>query len=71
MEKSELGLSELFIKMYEVTINFLNDPCEANYNICFETLLNIASGLEMSKDDIFNSYYLKLGVNYNRQETNY
>jgi dimeric dUTPase (all-alpha-NTP-PPase superfamily) len=71
MTKSELTLSELFIKMYDDVLIFLKDANENNYNICFKTLLNIANSLDMTRDDIFNSYYLKLGVNYNRQNTNY
>ena len=71
METIELSLSELFIKMYDDILTFLKDANENNYKTCFKTLLNIASGLNMSKEDIFESYLKKLGVNYVRQETNY
>ena len=71
METSELSLSELFIKMYDDILTFLKDANESNYKTCFKTLLNIASGLNMNKEDIFESYLKKLGVNYVRQETNY
>ena len=71
MKTSELSLSELFIKMYDDILTFLKDANENNYKTCFKTLLNIASGLNMSKEDIFESYLKKLGVNYVRQETNY
>ena len=71
LTSSDLSLSELFIKMYEDVISFLNNPNENNYEICFVTLLNIAHGIGMSEDDIFSSYLAKLGVNYNRQNTNY
>ena len=71
METSELSLSELFIKMYDDVLTFLKDANENNYKTCFKTLLNIASGLNMSEEDIFESYLKKLDVNYVRQETNY
>ena len=71
MKTSTLSLSELFIQMYDDVLSFLKDANEEKYTTCFETLLMIANGLGMSEADIFNSYYLKLGVNYKRQDTNY
>lgn len=68
---SELTPSDLFLKMYEAVVIFMNDRSEDNYINCFEIYLAIAEKLEMTKDDIFESYLLKLGENYHRQETNY
>lgn len=68
---SELSLSNLFLKMYEEVVNFMNARNKENYIKCFETYLLIASKLNMDEEDIFNSYLLKLGENYHRQETNY
>lgn len=64
-------LSNLFVKMYSVIDELHTKKNEDTYQKTFETLLLIASKLNMNKDDIFASYLLKLGENYHRQETNY
>ena len=70
-KETEEDLSNLFVKMYGVIDELHNKKNEDTYQKTFETLLLIASKLDMNKDDIFASYLLKLGENYHRQETNY
>ena len=64
-------LSHLFVKMYEQISELENKKDEDTYQKTFELFLLIAFKLDMNKDDIFSSYFLKLGENYHRQETNY
>ena len=70
-KSSDLDLSNLFLEMYEKVCLFMKERNAENYINCFETYLSIANKLDMSEEDIFNSYLLKLGENYHRQETNY
>ncbi len=70
-ESSDEDLSILFTKMYRLISNFKEKINEDNYRLCFENYLKIAYKLKMNEEDIFNSYLLKLGENYHRQETNY
>ncbi len=70
-QDSEEDLSTLFIKMYESISTFVESKKEEDYEKAFTIYLMIATKLDMSKDDIFSSYLLKLGENYHRQETNY
>ena len=69
--ETDEDLSNLFVKMYGVIDELHNKKNEDTYQKTFETLLLIASKLNMNKDDIYASYLLKLGENYHRQETNY
>ena len=57
--------------MYEDISSLEGKRDEISYQKVFETFLLIATKLDMNKEDIFSSYYLKLGENYHRQETNY
>lgn len=70
-KENEKTLSELFLKMYEDVVNFINERNEVNYVEAFETYLSIALKLDMGEKEIFDSYLLKLGENYHRQDTNY
>ena len=70
-EKTDKDLSTLFLNMYDDISMLKNKKSEDTYIKTFKTFLLIASKLNMNKDDIFSSYFLKLGVNYRRQETNY
>ena len=70
-KETDEDLSNLFVKMYGVIDELHDKKSEDAYQKTFETLLLIASKLNMNKDDIFASYLLKLGENYHRQETNY
>lgn len=71
MEKAEEDLTYLFLAMYDSVLTFVSTKDEKDYVKSFEIYLKIADKLGMSKDDIFESYLLKLGENYHRQETNY
>ena len=64
-------LTNLILRMYEAISAFASDSSEDNYCLMFEIYMLIAYALDMSKDDIFESYLLKLGVNYQRQKNNY
>ena len=69
--ETDEDLSNLFVRMSGVIDELHNKKNEDTYQKTFETLLLIASKLNMNKDDIYASYLLKLGENYHRQETNY
>ena len=71
MEKAEEDLTYLFLEMHDSVLTFVSTKDEKDYVKSFEIYLKIADKLGMSKDDIFESYLLKLGENYHRQETNY
>lgn len=70
-EETSEDLSHLFVKMYEMISLLESKKSEDVYQKTFEHFLLIAFKLNMNKDDIFSSYFLKLGENYHRQETNY
>lgn len=69
--ETEQDLSELFLEMYDKTTRFAKTRKFKEYKVLFETYLKIASRLNMTKKDIFDSYLLKLGENHHRQQTNY
>ena len=52
-------------------INFTNDISYENYYATFESFLRIIFSLSFNDSDVLNAYYLKLGINYKRQEENY
>lgn len=70
-EETDMDLSDLFLVMYEKTSRFAKTRKFKDYKILFETYLQIAYKLNMSKKEIFDSYLLKLGENHHRQQTNY
>lgn len=70
-KEEKQDLTNLILQMYEAISAFINESDTSHYKEMFEIYLLIAYALDMSKDDIFESYLLKLGVNYQRQKNNY
>lgn len=64
-------LSNHILSVYNDFIIFMNDKTYENYINCFSNFLGMATVLKFTSDDILESYYKKLKVNYQRQETNY
>jgi len=69
--KHESDLTVQILKTYTLTINFLKKQDEKTYVKAFQAFLNIVPLLHVRWSTIEGAYYKKLGVNYNRQETNY
>lgn len=69
--KHESDLTAQILKTYSLTIEFLKKQNEKSYIRAFQAFLNIVPLLHVRWSTIEGAYYKKLGVNYNRQETNY
>ena len=71
VSNNELNLTKQIILTYELINEFHEKKDEKSYELLFKSFLAIALKLDMSEQDIINSYLLKLNVNYQRQENNY
>lgn len=69
--KHENDLTAQILKTYSLTLNFMKKQDEKSYVKAFQAFLNIVPLLHVRWNTIAEAYYKKLGVNYNRQETNY
>lgn len=69
--KSDEELTLQIHKVYKAAIELEENYDLDHYVKCFQTYLNLALSIDMTPDDIINSYKLKLSVNHKRQETNY
>ena len=69
--KHENDLTAQILKTYALTIDFMKKQNEKSYVRAFQAFLNIVPLLHVRWSTIEGAYYKKLGVNYNRQETNY
>lgn len=69
--KHENDLTAQILKTYSLTVNFMKKQDEKSYVKAFQAFLNIVPLLHVRWSTIEGAYYKKLGVNYNRQETNY
>lgn len=69
--KSNEDLTLQFHNVYQLAISLLNNYNLETYEKCFQAFINLAPSLNMSEQDIIDSYKAKLSVNYKRQETNY
>lgn len=64
-------LSSLFVKIYQLVSNFIDDRTNENYKEMFDLFLSIGEKLNFSINEIIDAYFSKLDVNYKRQDTNY
>ena len=69
--KHEDNLTDQILKTYSLTCKFLKNQDDASYKKAFQAFLNIIPLLHVRWNTIKEAYYKKLGVNYNRQDTNY
>ncbi len=69
--KHEADLTAQILKTYSLTAVFMKKQDEKSYVKAFQAFLNIVPLLHVRWSTIEEAYYNKLGVNYNRQETNY
>ena len=63
--------TDYILDTYSNFTNFINDISYENYYATFESFLKIIFSLSFNDSDVLNAYYLKLGINYKRQEENY
>ena len=69
--KHENDLTLQILKTYSLTSKFLKNQDDSSYIRAFQAFLNIIPLLHVRWNTIKEAYYKKLGVNYNRQDTNY
>ena len=71
ISKNKEDLTNQFHHMYALS-NRLNEHYDLDsYVEAMQYYLNLALSIDMSADDIIDSYKKKLSVNHKRQETNY
>lgn len=69
--QDERSLTELFLSVQKVILNFLENPNEATYKAVWEGYGSIAYKLQFTLDDIIDAYISKNEKNYERQKTGY
>jgi len=69
--KHEDNLTDQILKTYALTAKFMKNQDDSSYKKAFQAFLNIIPLLHVRWNTIKEAYYKKLGVNYNRQDTNY
>lgn len=65
------NLTDQFLLIYHRLDEFRKKQDDASYIRAFQAFLNLLPLLGYKWTDLKEAYYKKLGVNYNRQETNY
>lgn len=71
LNKNEEDLTDQFHKLYSLIVVLQNNYNLENYIKAFSYFLNLAYSLDITSNDIVDSYMKKLNVNHKRQETNY
>ena len=71
LTKHESDLTAQFLLVYHRLDEFRKKQDDASYIRAFQAFLNLLPLLGYKWKDLKEAYYKKLGVNYNRQETNY
>ena len=71
LTKSNKELTLQIHDVYKSAVELEENYDLNHYEKCFQKYLNLALSINMTSDDIINSYKLKLSVNHKRQETNY
>lgn len=69
--KSDKELTLQIHEVYKAATSLEENYDLDHYIDCFQKYLNLALSINMTPEDITNSYKLKLSVNHKRQETNY
>lgn len=67
----DVDLTTAFLICNAVFSTFITDPNFENYIEALTYFFSISKLLGFSVEDIRNGYFLKLGVNYQRQDNNY
>ena len=65
------NLTDQFLEVYHRLDNFRKKQDDSSYIKAFQAFLNLLPLLGYRWKRLKDAYYKKLGVNYNRQETNY
>ncbi|AIF43248.1 dUTP diphosphatase [Virgibacillus sp. SK37] len=63
--------TEQFIKVFQACTQFHSFPTEANYQVMFESYLQLGKLLGFNEKDIQSAYLQKNEVNFKRQDTGY
>ena len=71
LKKSRKDLTTQILETYKACIALKSHFDLAHYEKAFQIYLNLSQAVNMSSEDIINSYKKKLDVNYVRQHTNY
>lgn len=71
IKKQEKELTVQILEVYSLATKLLKHYNKRNYIKCFQAYLNLAPMIDMTEEDIIESYKAKLNVNHKRQETNY
>ena len=71
LTKHEADTTDQFLLIYHRLDEFRKKQDDASYIRAFQAFLNLLPLLGYKWKDLKEAYYKKLGVNYNRQETNY
>lgn len=71
LTKHEADVTDQFLLIYHRLDEFRKKQDDASYIRAFQAFLNLLPLLGYKWKDLREAYYKKLGVNYNRQETNY
>ena len=69
--KHEDNLTDQFLMVYHRLDEFRKKQDDSSYIKAFQAFLNLLPILGYKWKQLEEAYYKKLGVNYNRQETNY
>ena len=69
--KHEDNLTDQFLMVYHRLDEFRKKQDDSSYIKAFQAFLNLLPLLGYKWKQLETAYYKKLGVNYNRQETNY
>lgn len=69
--KASEDLTEAYLKMYELCLDFNQHFDLEHYHHCFAYYLGIAEQLGYTAEDIREHYFLKNKENHHRQDTNY
>ena len=71
LEKSDEELTLQIHHIYQGATALLDHYDLKHYEDVFQKYLNLALSIDMTPEDIIDSYKSKLAVNHNRQKTNY
>ena len=69
--KSSLSLTRQFHLVYKATIELVESYDISHYTNAYQLFLNLIPSLGFSVEEVILAYKSKLGVNYQRQKTNY
>lgn len=69
--QADADLTEAYLKMYELCLDFNHHFDLEHYHACFAYYLGIAEQLGYTAEDIREHYLMKNKENHHRQDTNY